>query len=149
MKYYSEKLNRMFDSVKQLKAEEAAASVEQTIKEEPTIEDAKEQAPTKKQLAADVTAAEDALKKAYTEYDIAKKKANDLSEAYLKEISAILDPAKKAVKDAERAKYEAIDRFNKAYGPYQIVITGSRAAEEMLRALDELRNSRSFFNTWF
>lgn len=151
MKYYSEKLDTMFDTPKALRAAEAAAEKESP--ESPTVENAETvatpQAPTKKQLAADVAAAEDVLKKAYTEYDLAKKKATERYEAYLREVAAILDPAKKAVKDAEQAKYDAINRFNKAFGPYQVVYTGSRAADEFLRALDDLRTTRTFFNSWF
>lgn len=155
MKYYSEKLDKIFDTAEALKAAEAEATpcelddVDDDIKEAPKKEIAK--APTKKQLAANVDDAETKLKEAYADYDVAKQKANELSKKYLEELNAILDPAKDAVKKAEQNRYEAIRKFNEAYGAYQVTYTGDRAAQEMLRAVNEINSIHKKFwdNFWF
>ena len=60
-----------------------------------------------------------------------------------------MEPAKKAVSDAEKAKYKAIKEFNDSYGAYQVTYTGARAAEEMLKTLRELDRAGSLFDTLF
>ena len=72
MKYYSEKLNELFDTPEALAEAEAAVKkksskktkVEEVAPEEPCI-------PTKKQLAAEVDAADNAVKEAYANYESA------------------------------------------------------------------------------
>ena len=152
MKYYSEKLNKVFNTAKELKAAEAAAvdtPVEDTkapVEEHQT----ESKIPTKKQLATEVEVAEEALKKAYSDYELAKKQVEELSKKYLEETNKILEPAKKVVKDAEQAKYDAINRFNTLFGPYQVIYTGSRAADEMLKAINDINaRSRSIFDSLF
>ena len=110
------------------------------------------QNPSKKQLAANVDAAEEKLKAAYAEYDVAKKQIEELSKTYLESVDAILTPAKEAVKKAEQERYAAVRKFNESFGAYQVTLTGDRAAKEMMRALNELNSiQRKVFNNsfWF
>ena len=153
MKYFSEKLNQVFDTPEQLQEAElnaAKATKAKDTKKKVEKDPSAPVAPTKKQLATDVEQAEEALKKAYAEYELAKKNAQQLSEDYLAAIDALLEPAKKAVKAAEQAKYDAISRFNAEYGPYQVVYTGSKAADELVKAMDRINSrSRSIFDSLF
>lgn len=145
MKFYSEKLDKLFDSKEDLEAAEAAkvskkkkTKAESTTVEQPTSEET----PSRKQLAYEVELADESVKEAYANYESAKVKAEELSKKYLAEISEILDPAQKAVKDAEQARYEAIRKFNDSYGAYQVTYTGARAADEMMKAISNI-NSRA------
>ena len=150
MKYFSEKLNRVFDTPEALADAENAEvnAVKSALKSDEVANESK--TPTKKQLAVEVEKAEEALKKAYSDYELAKKNAEQVSKDYLTAIDAIMEPAKKAVKEAEKAKYDAINRFNAEFGPYQVVYTGSRAAEEMLKAINDINSrSRNFWDRFF
>ena len=145
MKYYSEKLDRLFDSPEELAAAEAPKARKKKIASvvtEASDVPVQEAPPSRKQLAAEVEAADEAVKEAYVNYESAKVKAEELSKKYLAEVNAILEPAKKAVKDAEKVRYEAIRKFNDSYGAYQVTYTGARAADEMMKAISNV-NSRA------
>ena len=161
MKYYSDKLDQVFDTPEAL--EEAEAAICTCNRVDDNFDDknlnkceckCKEEAklPTKKQLAADVDAAEEKLRDAYAEYEVAKAQVEELSKTYLESVEAILTPAKEAVKNAEQARYDAIRKFNESFGAYQTVLTGDRAAKEMIRAINEINSmNRKVFNNafWF
>lgn len=144
MKYYSEKLRKLFDSEDALKeAESKKIKKKQSANmEDVPVEDTATETPSRKALATEVEAADEKVREAYSNYELAKCKVEELSKKYLEEVNAILEPAEQAVKDAETARYSAISRFNDAYGAYQVTYTGSRAAEEMLKALNGM-NSRA------
>ena len=79
-----------------------------------------------------------------------KKQIEELSKTYLESVDAILTPAKEAVKKAEEERYEAIRKFNNYYGAYQTVLTGDRAAKEMIRAINEINSiQRKIWNNTF
>ena len=152
MKYYSEILNKFFDSEKQLFDEEAKLNAADSKNEKKFLKtdaDVKK-APTRKQLASEVEKSESLLAQARADYDVAKKKVEDLSKKFLKEVDDILNPAEEAVKKAETARYEAIKKFNESFGAYQVTYTGDRAAKEMSRAIDQLNDiQKRFWNDWF
>lgn len=157
MKYFSEKLNKLFDTAKELKAAEAAArneeqKMDESCDEPVCSEDVFVKQPTKKELAAAITEAETVLENAYADYEVAKKQVEELSKDYLATIEAIITPAKNAVKAAEQARYDAIRDFNEQYGAYQTTLTGDRAAKELIRAINDINNlQRKAFNDafWF
>lgn len=158
MKFYSEKLNQLFDSEDALVAAEKSTKCKKkgcnnSLKdaEQPVAEPTPE-APTKKQLASDVERADEKLKEAYANYEAAKAKAEELTKEYLKQLNELLDPAKKAIEVAEKEKYAAIRNFNESFGAYQVTYTGARAADEMVKAINHLNNQtmRSFKDLfWF
>lgn len=154
MKFYSEKLDQMFDSVEELQSEEAkkrptkkkTAITEKIIPQEETTP----ASPTRKELALEVETADERVKEAYANYDAAKQKVEDLSKKYLEEVNQILEPAKQAVKDAETCRYAAIKKFNENYGAYQVTYTGSRAAEELMKAISGINaNTNKLFKDYF
>lgn len=140
MKFYSEKLDKLFDTQEELQAAETPKKKKKAVTEQP-VDDAAT-VPTRKELATAVEAAEERVKQAYADYETARGKAEELSKKYLEEINAILDPAQKAVKEAERLRYEAIRNFNDSYGAYQVTYTGAKAADEMMKAINNI-NSRA------
>ena len=141
MKFYSEKLDKLFDTPEELQAAETPKKKKKTVTEQPAVEEAAA-TPTRKELAAAVEAADEKVKQAYADYETARGKAEELSKKYLEEINALLDPAQKAVKEAERLRYEAIRNFNDSYGAYQVTYTGAKAADEMMKAISNI-NSRA------
>ena len=141
MKFYSEKLDKLFDTPEELQAAETPKKKKKVVAEQPTVDETAT-VPTRKELATAVEAAEERVKQAYADYETARGKAEELSKKYLEEINAILDPAQKAVKEAERLRYEAIRNFNDSYGAYQVTYTGAKAADEMMKAINNI-NSRA------
>ena len=157
MKYYSEKLDKVFDTSEALEEAESAVytsnKVDDNFKNEKLADTEKkdlDKIPSKKQLAADVDDADAKVKDAYAEYEVAKKQIEELSKTYLESVDAILTPAKEAVKKAEEERYAAIRKFNTYYGAYQTVLTGDRAAKEMIRAINEINSiQRKIWNNTF
>ena len=141
MKFYSEKLDKLFDTPEELQAAETPKKKKKVVAEQPTVDETAT-VPTRKELATAVEAAEERVKQAYADYETARGKAEELSKKYLEEINAILDPAQKTVKEAERLRYEAIRNFNDSYGAYQVTYTGAKAADEMMKAINNI-NSRA------
>lgn len=151
MKYYSEKLNEMFNSAEELLAAEGkiVKAKKKATAEPAPDKQAEPEVPTRKQLAAAVESADNAVKEAYVNYETAKTKAEELSKKYLEEINNIMEPAKTAVKNAEQQRYEAIRKFNDSYGAYQVTYTGTRAADELMKAISRM-NSKQFRELfWF
>ena len=161
MKFYSDITKEMYESVDELNEAEAEFLMA-TLEEEcddctdcdecegcTECDETIENVPTRKELAANVDKADAALKQAKADYDIAKQQVEELSKSYLEAVDAVMEPAKKAVSDAEKAKYKAIKEFNDSYGAYQVTYTGARAAEEMLKTLRELDRAGSLFDTLF
>ena len=141
MKFYSEKLDKLFDTPEELQAAETSKKKKKAVNEQPAVDESAT-VPTRKELASAVEAADERVKQAYADYETAKGKAEELSKKYLEEINALLDPAQKAVKEAERLRYEAIRNFNDSYGAYQVTYTGAKAADEMMKAISNI-NSRA------
>ena len=141
MKFYSEKLDKLFDTLEELQAAETPKKKKKAVTEQSIVDEAAT-VPTRKELASAVEAADEKVKQAYADYETAKAKAEDLSKKYVEEINDLLDPAQKAVKEAERLRYEAIRNFNDSYGAYQVTYTGAKAADEMIKAISNI-NSRA------
>ena len=144
---YKELEGQVFNTVKE--CETAEHKVDEQRKALSKKE--KDMSKLKKSLAAQVDKAEEDLKAAYQNYDEAKETAKKIVEEANKLISETLQPAKKAVRDAEAARTEAIINYNKQCGPYQKVYTGDKAKEEYLRMteqIDSVFNSiwKNFFN---
>lgn len=145
MKFYSEKTKQLYETPEELMEAEAKLPEEKTVnkrmaKMQNVEKDTKVQLPSKKQLAAAVEAAETKVSEAKANMELSKKRAQELSNKYLQELDSIMEPAKKLLADAQKERYEAIQRFNEAYGAYQTTYTGARAADEFARAISELTN---------
>lgn len=111
MKYYSEKLNRVFDSDKECLEAEAAA----------------EKAKIQAKLDAERVAREAKEKK---EKEAAERKA----------MAAEVEAARKAMVEAQHAYHEKIDAFIKKYGTYHMTWTDSKDAPTLFDLFDNLFN---------
>lgn len=142
MKFYSDVTMKLYDTQEQLEADERkfnSQNLNKRMAKADKLEKNDEvKLPSKKQLAAEVEAAESKVNEAQANLELAKQRAQGLSKKYLEELDGIMEPAKQQLKDAQRARYEAIQRFNEAYGAYQTTYTGARAADEFARAVSDL-----------
>lgn len=164
MKYFSETLNKAFDTEEEcLKAEEAKKQeLAEAAEKETAI------ANEKKAAAKEIEDADKAIDAAYEALEAAKVAARDVRDKYnediikareeldnklaslrnesIEEQHKILDPAYDAYNDAQQARMNAIERFNEKFGTYKQVYTGSRAAKEYNRISRQIDNM--FRNFW-
>lgn len=142
MKFYSEVTRQLYDSQEQLVEAERAFSSQNVnkrmAKSDKLLKNEEMKIPSKKQLAAEVEAAETKVSEAKANMELAKQKAQEVSKRYLEEIDAIMEPAKQQLKDAQKARYDAIQRFNETYGAYTTTYTGARAADEFAHAVADM-----------
>ena len=122
MKFYSEKLNKLFDSEKELKAEEKLFDEKNLQKEN-----------TKKELSQKIDAAELAVDAAYKNYDAVRQEAAKLMEESNQQILNMLNKAKEQITRAEKERTDAIVAFNQQFGTYRANYTGERAKRESER----------------
>lgn len=141
MKFYSEKLNKLFDTEADLRDAEKALQAEKVKKEL-----------GKKELAKSIEDAEANLDKAYQEYDEAKNTAAKILDESNKQVIKILNDAKAKVAEAEKARTDAIVKFNQNFGTYRANYSGERAVRESNRVnklVDDLFKTlpySTFFN---
>ncbi len=140
MKYYSEKLNKFYDSVDECtKAEEEEDLKQSNISKQ------------KKELSKAIEDADNKLKEANKLYHIAQDKAKEILEKSNKEIHDILDVAEENVKKAEEEKLNAIIKFNKEFGSYKVALTNEDAMDAFDRSFERFDKTikNIFKNFWF
>ena len=153
MKYYSELLNKNYDSAEEC---EAAEKEEQTrLAEVEKKETAL--ANEKKKFAADIEKAEEELNIAYDKLEAARTQARELKDEFEKKVEElhkemlgkqndILRPAKEEVEKAQQKKFNAIQAFSEKYGWYTKRYDGNKAIEEYNRITRTVNNW--FKNFW-
>lgn len=141
MKFYSEVLNKTFDTVKELEvAEKEEAKRKEAEKAELT-----KATNEKKELAKKVEEADKVLQDAYNKYELAKEECEKILKEAELEIDELIEPAKQAIRDAQKARYKAILDYNEKYGRYDVKYTGERAYQEMQRALKDFDHIFKYF----
>lgn len=146
MSDFKELDGKIFNSINECKDAESKILKER----EALAEKERDKSKLKKKLSGEVDRAEEALKKAYADYEAAKEQARKILEDSNKQMLDILNPAKKAVEDAELARTQAIKNFNKECGPYQKIYTGEAAQDELDRFNKQFNNLFvDFFKGWF
>ena len=119
MKFYSEQLNKLFDSEKELKAAEKSFEDKNLQKEN-----------TKKELSTKIESAEAALDAAHKNYEAVREEAAKLMDDSNKQIIKMMNEAKAQITAAEKARTDAIVEFNRQFGTYRANYTGERAKRE-------------------
>lgn len=129
MKYFSEKLNKVFDTEQELVAKES--EYEASVREQKRLREEKEKAISKdkKELSQKIEDADKALEAAYEQYKVAKEECKNIVEEQRAEISEITDKAEKLVSDAYKAKVNALSEFTKKYGAYTKKLSGEDASK--------------------
>lgn len=153
MKYYSEKLNRPFDTEEECveaekefdrQQEQIQKELDKAIAEKKAKEE--EYNASKKELAKVIEAADKKIEEAQSMLDVATTKAREIINEAKQKANEILNAAKSKKAAAQQEKYDAIAAFNKKYGPYTISLTGDKAAEAYNRDIQDL--SKVLQNFW-
>lgn len=147
MKYYSEILKSLFETERECESAEEEYLKKQQKEEAEKKAKAALVSKEKKELSDAVDLAEANLSKAYENYDLVKEEVRKIIEESNKKALDILNPAKEAIKAAQKEKYTAISNFNKKYGTYTAQYTGDKAYKEFKRSLSWLED---YLNTlWY
>ncbi len=134
MKYYSEILEQFYDDADKLIADETA-HLEMIAAEEARLEEQKKKETNrKKTLATAIEVADAELEKAYKEFEAAKESCKKILDESNAKMVEILKPATELVKNAERARLDAVKAFNKEFGVFKTSYTGERAQKEFERS---------------
>lgn len=140
MRYYSEQLDKFFNTEKEcIEAEkelEKKAELEKKQKDEKLANDQK----LKKELAKKVEEAESKLTEAYDNFQNEKNRADTLLKNAKKEYENILEAAATKIRSAEKDKMKAVEEFNNKFGVYSKVYNGEKAARELSRINALLNN---------
>ena len=136
--FYSETLNKYFDSEEECIKQELIERNKNEIKQK-SISVEEQKAASRKQAAKVVESAERAVSQAYDEL----KKAEDKARVAYKNI---VNPAKEKLQKAEKQRLEAIIDFNKKFGVYTKRYTGQEANDEFLRTLTHIEDLFNIFN---
>lgn len=156
MKFYSETLDKVFETEKECLKAERDFALEQKKKEEERKtqeEKAKEEkaliSKQKKECADKIAKAEEELRIAQENYKVAQDKAAQILEESNKQVTDLLNTAQEEIKKAQRAKRDAIVEFSNKFGAYTKSYTGEKAIEEFNKALDTLNPFTDFLkNFW-
>ena len=156
MKFYSEQLDKVFETEKECLRAEKEFALEQKRKEERKTQEEKAReekaliSKEKKEYADKITKAEEELKVAQENYKVAQDKAAEILEESNKQVTELLNTAQEEVKKAQRAKRDAIVAFSNKFGTYTKSYTGEKAIEEFNKALDTFTNPFTdlFKNFW-
>lgn len=143
MKYYSEILKKKFDTVEDLEsAEKAHLEQENKSKVEKNQISKK-----KKELSVAYETAEEKLRLAQENYRSVLDECRELRKCVNQKIKENLEAARNEVENAEIESYNALNAFNREFGPYQKVYSGEKAEKEFKKIsgmFDSIFNS--FFN---
>lgn len=158
MKYFSELLNKPFDTEadcikaeKEYKEEQSKISkqLEAALAEKKAKEEAEQK--SKKELSKVIEEATKEKAEAEKLYEVAQAKAQKIKEDAKIEANKILSAAADKVKEAEQKRVDAVVAYNKKFGAYTTVLTGEKAADEYNKTLQRLNGIiKDFWNTlWF
>ena len=146
MSDFKELEGKIYNSINECKDAESAVLKQR----EELANKERDKSKLKKKFADEIDKAEEAVKAAYKEYDVAKEKAAKILEDSNKQVLEIINAAKDVVNKAEKAKLDAITAFNKEFGAYQKVYTGEQARAELERFNSNLNSLfGDLFKFWF
>lgn len=126
MRYYSDKLKKLFENEKDLTT--AEKEFDETLE--------KKEKDTKKEMAKAIEKANSEIDDARENYAKVYKEADELVKKARKEAEELLSPAKEKIEEAQKKKYDAVKAFNDKYGTYTVSYTGEKAYNEFKRNSD-------------
>ena len=152
MKYYSEVLNKNFDTIKELQSAESAfkleemrrakelekAAQERKIKEQEIADDKKKLVKAIDEAKAKVDEAQTIVRSSYQEY-------NDLVRIAKEQGAKKVAEAKTKLNEASRDYYSAIKVYNDKYGVYQKTITNKDAVTEFNKLISSISDFWNLF----
>lgn len=149
MRVYSDILKKPFDTEKECKIAEQKflKDRQREARERETQKNivSKE----KKELAAKIEQADKALAEANEKAKLAREKANEVLDEANKQISKILNDAREEIRQAEKARMDAIVEFTDKFGAYTTSYSGEAAIRAYNDAVRELNNIFTPYNEFF
>lgn len=150
--FYSDVLNKYFDSEEECKKAESEHALAKRAEEEKKNEISKQ----KKVLADDIEKAEKELDAAYSKLEIAREESdriysdakasvNQIYKEANEKVKILMDEAKAEVRKAQQNKVEAVKKFNEKFGVYTTTYTGNKALEEIRRVNSWINDLSSWF----
>ena len=130
MKFYSEKLSKLYETEAELKTAEEKYEKQLQEKKEAEEKRKNEIVNEKKALAKAVDEADACVDAARENYKKVKAEPVKIIEEAYEKAEKLLEPAENAVQEAQKTKYNAVVEFNKKYGPYTESYTGDKAYNE-------------------
>lgn len=144
---YKELEGRVFNTVGECAEAEGLIEVQRA---ELAEKKKKNESSLRKHYSSEIDKADKDLKEAYDNYDKAKEEVRKILEKSNEEMVNILTPAEDKVREAQKAKQDAILKYNEHCGPYQAVYTGDRARQEYNRVINEMNHTfNSFWKNFF
>lgn len=133
MRYYSDELQKVFDTEAELLAEEESArQVLETKKQ------------TKAKLAKAVKDASNELDEAYDALEQAEAQVKELQKEYDAKVDEIMNPAKQKIEECAMKRSQAIKEFNDKFGVYTTSYKGNEAIDEFIRMRNRMNNIFNF-----
>ena len=132
MRYYSDKLEKLFENEEDLSKAEKEFDEMQAKKEK----EKQELLASKKEMATAIEKANETIEEARENYAKVYDEAEKIVKKAKEEAENILKPAREKIKEAQYAKYNAVKAFNQKYGPYTVSYTGEKAYNEFKRNSD-------------
>lgn len=130
MKYYSDVLNKLYDTEKELVEAEKACEKEKKDKEVARIAS-----------EAVIKKAKEEVDLAAKDYEAAKKRAAELLDSSNKEVEKIMKDAEDAYKKAENAYFRALWDQKKKFGTYEAkekAISTCKTFSELSKLMEEM-----------
>lgn len=140
--FYSEKLNKNFDTEKECLAAEKEYDNNLLAEQEKKSLTSKR----KKELSDNIVEAEKRVDSMYKLYEEAREKARDIISKANQEAEDILRAAANDLEKATEDRMLQIQEFNKEFGPYMTRCTGDKALDEYKKVI---RRMRDLFNYMF
>lgn len=128
-----------------VKAEKEREELEQKKAQEAMENEKNLVSKRKKELADKIEKADEAYVAACRVYDSEKVKAQQIIKEAKEKANQMLVAASKDVEKASADKMHAVAEFNKEFGKYTCVLTGSRAIEDHNRIVNEISKMFSLF----
>lgn len=134
---YKELAGQMFDTVQE--CNEAEAKVE--IQRAKDAELAKKSSNRKRELVKGIDEADKAVDAAYENFEAVKKEVQKLVVDTNSKMTSMINTAASKIKEAEKARTDAILKYNAEFGSYQRVYSGDRAKAEYNRIEKQFANA--------
>lgn len=165
MKYYSEKTDKLYDSVEEcmkaeteaggIKSEDSPEDVDTYLKDKdspsslPSEEKQSQKnlvSKKKKELSSRIAEADEEVDKAYKNLFEAKKEASNILKEANKRADDVVEKALNLVREKTGERALQISNFNKEFGPYMVTYTGKKAEEEYNKIINQFHD---LFNVKF
>ena len=141
MKFYSEKLKRLFDTQKELED----AEHEKFLKEQLVKEKENKKASEKEEYKKRIENARLVLKECRERYQKAREEAARILEESNAQAEKVLDEAEEPLKQAKNNLQDYITDYTKKFGAYKVTYTGEEAEEKKDSIIDALLSLPRFF----